>query len=92
MDDPGAMGLGQCGRDLDANVDRGGGGERTASDQLAQGLSIDELIGNEMRAGRVADVVNRDDVRVIERRSSLRFLIETGKASAVLGQFFGQHL
>ena len=92
MDDAGAMRLGQRRRHLDADVDRRRGVERSASGEVAQRSAVHELIGDEVRARRVADVVNRDDVRVIQRRRRPGFADEAGQAVLVVGRCGGQNL
>ena len=71
MDDAGAVSVGQRGRDLDADVDGCRGVERSASSEVAERPAVHELIGDEVRARRVADVVNRDDVRGISADAAL---------------------
>ena len=92
MDDAGAMSVGQRRRHLDADVDRGSGVERSAAGEVAERPAVHELIGDEVRARRVADVVNRDDVRVIQRRGRPGFADEPGEAVLVVGTCGGQHL
>ena len=92
MDDAGAMRLDQRRRHLDADVDRRRGVERSASGQVAQRSAIHELVGDEVRAGHVADVVNRDDVRVVQRRRRPGFADEAGQAVLIVGRGGGQHL
>jgi hypothetical protein len=43
---------------------------------LPQGLAFDKLADDEMALVYLADLVNGDDVRVVERRSCARFLFE----------------
>src|SRR2546421_13057326 len=53
--------------------------------------AVDEFGGDEVPAVFVAHLVNRDDVRVIERRSRVCFLIETAETIAVLGEPFSEN-
>jgi hypothetical protein len=92
MDDAGAMSVGQSRRHLDADVDRRRGVERSASGEVAERPAVHELVGNEVRARRVADVVNRDDVRVIQRRHRFGFADEPGQAILVVGKCGRQNL
>ena len=92
MDDAGAMSVGQRRRHLDADVDRRRGVEGTASCEVAERPAVHELVGDEVRARRVADVVNRDDVRVIQRRRRPGFADESGQAVRVAGKGGWQHL
>ena len=92
MDDAGAMSLGQRRRHLDADVDRRRGVERSASGDVAERPAVHELVGDEVRARRVADVVNRDDVRVIQRRGRPGFADEPGEAVLVVSKYGRQNL
>ena len=60
-------------RVLDRDVDRSGA---AADDQLLEGAAVEELHRDVVRVLRVAAVVDRDDVRVVERRGVLRLAAE----------------
>ena len=63
-----------------------------ARDALAQGLALYDLCGYEARAVFVADLVDRDDVRVIERGGGAGFLLEAEQALVVFRELARQHL
>src|SRR5207248_9240389 len=64
--------------------------QASAGDWLAQRVALDELRGDEMRAARLPDFVNGDDVRVVERRGGL--LLEAADPVGVPRELRGQHL
>jgi hypothetical protein len=76
---------------LNADVNRRRGVERSASDDVAERPAVHELIGDEVRARRVTDVVNRDDVRMIQRRRRPGFADEPGQAVLIVGRCGRQH-
>ena len=80
--DPRRVGLGEPVRELRGEVQRLARGERAARDQLAQRAALDELHGDVAHAVVGADVEERDDVGVVERRGGARLLLE---ARATLG-------
>ena len=57
---------------------------------IAQRLSFDVLRGDEVTIGVFADFVNRQDVRMIERRGSTRFALKSAHPFFVVGESFGQ--
>src|SRR4030095_6302206 len=67
-----------------------------ASDKRAQREALDEFGGDEMHAPRfcrsLADLVNDDDVRVVERRSHASLLAEPPDALSVCGEARRQQL
>ena len=64
----------------------------TAGDALAQRLAVDEFGHQEARAVVIADLVNRQDVRVIERRRRPRFVQETAQSFRIAAQLRPQYL
>ena len=72
MNDAVRVGGGKRAGDLDRKPQRVVDGARTLPEHLRQGLSLDELHHQEVGA----DVVERADVRVIERRDRSRFALE----------------
>ena len=92
MDDAGAVSLGQRRRHLDADVDHRRDVELGASGGVAERPAVHELAGDEVRARRVADVVDRDDVRVVQRRRGPGFADEPGQAVPVAGRCGRQDL
>jgi hypothetical protein len=54
---------------------------------VLEGLPIHELHGNELLAVLFANVVNRADIRMIQRRGSLRLAAKAFERDRVLGRF-----
>ena len=81
--DPGGMSPGQSvghlRRQREQLLDRNGAGR----DELSQGLSLDELHRNERGPVRLADLVDRDDVGMVQGRGRARFLLEARQALGV---------
>src|SRR5262249_28856018 len=65
---------------------------RAACNAVLQHHAIQELHGDESLATLLADVVNRTDVGVIQRRSGLRLPLEPGKHLRVAGYFWREEL
>ena len=86
MDDAGVMRGGERAGHADAGVDHFAQRHRAARDALAEVLALDELHGHEVDAVGIADLVDRDDVRVVERRRRARLALETAHALLVLGE------
>jgi len=59
---------------------------------MLQSPAIHELHGDERLTVLLADVVDRANVRVIERGRSLRFPLEAGQSLGVSGNFIRQEL
>ena len=59
---------------------------------MLQRQPVQELHGNEVAALIFIDVVNRADVRVIQRRSGARFALESLDGNAVRGGTWGKEL
>ena len=77
MDDAGGVRLGEALGGLDGDVEELLRRQRLArGDELAQRLALDELHGDVDRAVGLADVVDREDVRVVQRRGRARLLLE----------------
>src|SRR5438128_1410814 len=66
--------------------------ERTFRLALAQRLSLDKLSSNEMSRSRFVNLVNRDDVRMVQCRSSLGFLHKPTHAIRMSSNLSGQNL
>ena len=88
-------GVGRCQRvgDLDAACDCRVQRQRFPADHLVEGLALDQLHRDEVAVACLRDLVDRDDVRVVQRRGRLRFLNEASPlllglslASVVRGQ------
>ena len=92
MHDPRGMRLVQRRGNLSCDIENEPVIERLRSLELGQRLPVDELGGDEMRAFRFADLVNRDDVRMIQRRRRPGFPDESVHPVAVGGEFRRQDL
>ncbi len=62
------------------------------ADHRGQRLPLHELHGEEAALEQVADLVDRDDVRVVERRRGARFLLEAPDRVGVAGERGPQQL
>jgi hypothetical protein len=76
MDEASLMGRGKTVGDLGADVHNFARGEGAVSDQLAQRGAIDQLHHQEVSAGFAANIENREDIRVIQRRCGSCFAFE----------------
>src|SRR6185312_3814621 len=65
--------------------------QRAALHALAQRLALNKLGGNEVRAIRLADFVNRQNVWMIEGRRGSRFTLKSPQVLRVVCQFPGQN-
>ena len=86
-------------RDLCADDQGVGDGQRSACHSLGEGVAIDELehksdCGSSARVPRARriDTVDRSDVRMIQRREGLGFTNEAIAGGSVECQFRGQNL
>src|SRR5438270_12397734 len=59
---------------------------------MLQRNAVQKFHSNECLPILLADVMNRADVRVIERRRGLRFALKTGECLRVTGDIFWQEL
>src|ERR1700722_10365393 len=59
---------------------------------MLESVSLQQLHYDEGSSFRFPDVVNRADVRMIERRGCLRLSLESLQRLLILGHFFGQEL
>ena len=66
--------------------------EQFPAQELLQGLPLQALHGDEGFALVLSDLVNRADIRVVERRRRPRLAAEPFQELAVLGQCVGQEL
>ena len=69
--------------DLHGVFDSLSSGQRTCAEPIAERFAFQQFRDYERRAVLLADVVNRQDVRVIERGGRLRLLRETAEAIRV---------
>ena len=76
INDPFFMGGGETARCLQGVIQRLAGRQRHAAQLFAQGFTGQQLRDDVRRAVLRADVVNGQDVRMVERGSCARFLLE----------------
>ena len=78
-------------RGLDRDVEDFAQRQRPARQPLAKRFALDELRDQEPRAVVIADLVNGQDVRMIERRRGARFVQETAQPLGVAAELRPQH-
>ena len=66
--------------------------QRAGRDPVAEGLALEELRDGVGDAVVPAEVEDREDVRVGQRRDGLGFALEPGEGVRVRGHGFGKHL
>ena len=76
MDDAGCVSSGECTCNLRGDIERFAELHRCFPHAFAQRHAINEFSGDEIHRVDLLDLVNRDDVWMIQRGSSLRFLYE----------------
>src|SRR5215471_12358696 len=57
---------------------------------MTQSLAINKLGSDEVTTCLVAHFINREDVRMVQRRGGISFLIKAAESIAVLREFFGE--
>ena len=92
MDDAGLVRDVERRGDLQGNVDGLADGQRAPADQVGERPAVEELHRDERPALVLADLVNRADVRVIQRGSGSRLAREAIERSARERQDIGQEL
>src|SRR5262249_19924375 len=90
MDDPGGMSRRERPGDLHGDVERWGQFHPAVRQLLAERLTVNELGGDEMCLADFPDVVNREDVRMIERGGGARFPLEAMHAVLISGEASGE--
>ncbi len=75
-------------RDVDDPIDR----QRAGAEDLVQGGAVDQLHHDEAAAVMLADVVERADVGVVQRRGGARLALEALRGQRVGGGRLGQEL
>ncbi len=68
------------------------GPHRLARDAVLQRYPVQKLHGDESLAVLFANVINRANVGVIQRRGSLCLTLKTGQSLGISGNFIGQEL
>ena len=92
MDDPGVVRLGDSLRRLNRDFERAADRQRAFQYQLPNGLPVDELRDDVGPRLHLADFVNRQNVRVVERGGRLRFRDESPQPVAIGRRVSGQDL
>jgi hypothetical protein len=92
MHDPRGMCVIQCRDNLNGDVENEPVIGCLRLREFGQSLPVDELRGDEVRAVGLADLVNGDDVRMIQRRRRLGLANETVHSVSVVGEFRRQDL
>jgi len=92
VDDPGAMGGLQRGSELGAQDERPVERQRAAGKSIAQCLALQILLHHEVHAVFMPNVVNRCDMRMVQRRCRTCLLLEPSQAFRIAGVVLGQHL
>ena len=92
VDDTGAVRGREGARDLHGDVERLGERERFAVHEEPQCRALDELRGHEAALVPRADLVDRDDVRVVEGGGGQSFLAEPAHALLAVRETSGQQL
>ena len=92
VDDAAAVRRGKRRGDLGADVHEFAHRQRAArGETLAQRHAVHELRRDEVDRARLPDLVDRDDVRMVERRGGARFLLEAAAEIGVVVQRRRQH-
>jgi len=92
MDDALGMGHGKRLRDGQANLTGFAPRNSRLTQTLTDGLSLQQLHHGEAHALGVANIVNRQDVGMRQRRDGLGFALETQQRVGVLGELFRENL
>src|SRR5262249_1459507 len=90
MDDAFGVSGGQPLGDLPSAIHRLSWSDRALFYQLAQLFAFEQFGDDIWRAFMFADVVNRDNVWVVERRGGAGFLLEAAQTVSVFGKLDGQ--
>ena len=85
VDDAGRVGLAEAVGNLKRDIEQAPGRQRSFVQELPQRLALDELHRDVDRGVRCADVVDRDDVRVVQGRCRARLLLEAFAPIVVRG-------
>jgi hypothetical protein len=80
--------IGNLNRQAEQNIDI----DRLSCNTMFQRHTIEKFHSEERLAIVLANIANRTDIRVIQRRCSLRLALEAGQCLRVTGNFFWQEL
>ena len=89
MDDAGCVRLSKCVGHRDRAIQSVGQPHSLAGDQAIERLARDKLHHDEVDAVGRTNVINRDDIRVVQRRGGLGFLNEA-PFTLRIGDFIGR--
>ena len=78
--------------DLDAQIEHRFDLQRLASDPVPERLPLQQFHGDEGSPIGLVNLVDRADVRVVQRGCSLGFPLETAESLCVVGEFVGKEL
>jgi len=78
--------------DLNRQPQRVGYGQGPLLETCGQRLAVEELHHQELDVSLAADIMNRADVRVVERGDRARFLLEAKTQVGIAGQRSRHHL
>ena len=92
MRDPFFVRRREAARDLQRILSRLANGDRATPRPLSKRLAFEQLGHDERRTAISADVVHREDVRVVQRRGRAGFLLESMEAIDVGRECAGQYL
>jgi hypothetical protein len=92
MDDASIVGRCESARQLKSKLNRLASCNGTALHPLPKRFAFEQLRHYERRIGIGADVVHSEDVRMVQRRSGPRFLLESMKAIDISSDCRWQHL
>src|SRR5580698_9021116 len=92
MNDSGGMGRLQGLRNLNPNAKDFLSREARTGHALLQSFALEEFDGNEMQTFRFVNLVNRTNVRVIQRRGGLGFSLKSPKCHFVASQILRKQL
>ena len=78
--------------DLDAQIEHSFNFQRFARDPVPKRLSLQQFHSDEGSPVRLVNLVDRADVRMVQRGRSLRLPLEAAEGLCVVGEFVGQKL
>ena len=92
MDDSLRMGRVECVGDLDAQIEHRFDLQRLATDPVPERLPLQQFHGDEGSPIDLVNLVDRADVRVVQRGRSFGLPLETAEGLCVVGEVVGKEL
>jgi hypothetical protein len=92
MNDAFLMRRGQAARDLHRDVDRAPRRQRSLRQPVAKRLAIEQLRDDEPQTALVADVIQREDIRMVQGRDGAGLLFEPAQSIAIRCDRCGKNL